>query len=223
MPALPPVPKVLKNIINFAVGPDVSALTRFFLQYGGTAPTAAQLVTMAGALASAWGTNMSPMSSPGVAQNGVSIEDLSSATGAFGSDSSVHVGTRTGGILPAGSCLEIGWNIARRYRGGKPKQFLPCGTATDLNAVQQWTSTFISAITSAWTNFETAVLGAAWASGGPLSFVNVSYYQGFTVVTNPITHRARNVPTLRGTPVVDPIASFFVELSVASQRRRNVI
>jgi hypothetical protein len=51
--------------------------------------------------------------------------------------------------------------------------------------------------------------------------VNVSYYNGFTVVTNPTTGRARNVPTLRGTPVVDTVTGIVARVQVGSQRRRN--
>lgn len=53
--------------------------------------------------------------------------------------------------------------------------------------------------------------------------VNVSYYEGFEVVTDPVTGRSRNVPQLRpGGPVVDKITGFSINPKLGSQRLRNL-
>jgi hypothetical protein len=117
----------------------------------------------------------------------------------------------------------IQFNIARRYRGGKPKIFLPAGVAADISNTNTWGSTFLATANTDWAAFAAAVLAAGWTGAGTLTHVNVSYYTGFTVVTNPVTHRARNVPTLRGAPVVDTVISYAAEVDIASQRRRNLV
>ncbi len=56
-----------------------------------------------------------------------------------------------------------------------------------------------------------------------LGQVNVSYYEGFKVVTDPLTGRSRNVSQLRPEgPAVDRITSFSINPKLGSQRRRNL-
>ena len=53
--------------------------------------------------------------------------------------------------------------------------------------------------------------------------VNVSYYEGFEVVTDLRTGRSRDVPQLRpGGPAVDKITGFSINPKLGSQRRRNL-
>ncbi|MGO9750265.1 MAG: hypothetical protein ACLP8S_05560 [Solirubrobacteraceae bacterium] len=53
--------------------------------------------------------------------------------------------------------------------------------------------------------------------------VNVSYYEGFQVVTDPLTGRSRNVSQLRSEgPVVDRITGFSINPKLGSQRGRNL-
>jgi hypothetical protein len=53
--------------------------------------------------------------------------------------------------------------------------------------------------------------------------VSVSYYEGFTSVTNPITGRTKDVSKLRtGGPVVDVVSAIIVANGPKSQRRRNL-
>lgn len=223
MPALPAVPKTLKLSLNYTYQSDTSAGSRIFITYAGGSPTSAQLSTFCTAVRTAWNANLAGLHQGNVILTSVFAEDLNSSSGAIGLDNTPVSGTRAGGGVPAGTCLMIQHLIARRYRGGKPKSFLPFGVASDLNTAQTWTAAFVNACITGWTNFIAAVIAAPWAAGGPLTQSNVSYYSGFTVVTNPITHRARNVPTLRGTPVIDTVTAFNVETGIASQRRRNLV
>jgi hypothetical protein len=115
----------------------------------------------------------------------------------------------------------VNYLISRRYRGGKPRAYLPWGDAGQLTSRQSWSGTFVTAVDSAFSTFYAAVIGLSAGSTTITDHVNVSYYDGFTVVTDPVTHRARNVPTLRGTPIVDVILSFAANPRPGSQRRRN--
>jgi hypothetical protein len=111
--------------------------------------------------------------------------------------------------------------IARRYRGGKPKSFFPWGVVTDFSSPQLWTSAFANSATGDYATFIAAVRAIAAGSTTLSNYVNVSYFSGSTVVINPVTGRARNVPTLRtGGPVVDSIVASTANTRIGSQRRR---
>jgi len=221
MPPLPAAPGVLRVTHHFVAGPDATALCRYYLHYSGAAPTDANLASAATGIDAQWGTYLKPLSTSEIVMDGTNIEDLSSSTGAVGSDSSVTTGSRAGHSLPASAAAMVQFQIARRYRGGKPKIFLPAGASEDIANPDVWSSTFTAAVLTGWTDYLNAVLAFTTLGGGTITHVNVSYYEGFTVVTNPVTHRARNVPTLRPAPVVDPVLGYTVGIPIATQRRRN--
>jgi hypothetical protein len=215
------VSKVVRVALGFNLGDGTPALTRFFVRYSGTAPTNADLATFDAAIATAYGTNLKSLADTGQIMNEVSSQDLSTATAGV-DDSTVSVaGTRGASFIGASSALVASYRIARRYRGGHPRGYWPFGIQTDLNDRNTWKSTFITAANTGLTAFFTAVNAAGWSGAGTLDHVNVSFYSGFTVVTNPITGRARNVPTLRGTPLIDAVTATFAQSSVGSQRRRD--
>lgn len=221
MPALPSVSKVVRTALTMNLGDGTPALTRFFTQYSGTAPTNADLATFDTALATAFGTNLKSLMDNGMLLNQVESIDLSSVTAAVDTSTVSVAGTRGSATLAASTALVASYRIARRYRGGHPRGYWPFGIQTDLNDRNTWKSTFTSACNTGLTAFFTAVNAAGWSGAGTLTHVNVSYYHGFTVVTNPITGRARNVPTLRGTPLVDLVTGVFAQPSTGAQRRRD--
>lgn len=200
---------------------DPNVISRFFVKYSGTAPTQAQLVTLCGSVITAWTNDLKSLANGECELTGVTIEDLSSSTAAVASVGAAVSGTLAGGNLSGGTALVVSYEISRRYRGGHPRGYWPFGSSTTLNDAQDWTTGYVTSATSGFQAFFAAVLAAVWTGGGTLTQVNVSYFSGFTVVTNPITHRARNVPTLRGTPVVDTVNSLIVRGHPGSQRRRN--
>lgn len=223
VPALPVSAQTIKCQVNFSYGADNTCLVRFYIHYTGTAPTAAQLNTFAASIVSAWNTNLLALSNANFVGAQVICTDLNSNLGAVGFAAGPGTGTRAGVSLAAGTAFMIQFLILRRYRGGKPKIFLPFGVGADLATGLQWTAAFQSSVASAWSAFITAVLAAGWTGAGTLSHINVSYYTGFHVVTNPVTGRVRNVPNPRGTVLQDAVVSYSIETGVASQRRRNLI
>lgn len=222
MPALPPVPGVVKLSQQFSYSGNATPLNRFFIHYSGTAPTSAQLSTFCGVVGTSWGANFVAATSGDVIGQSAAAEDLSSSTAAVGSATFSHTGTRTGDGLPPGTCAMEQFIIARRYRGGKPKIFLPFGTSTDLTGAGVWSGSALTAFNTAWANHIVAILAGGWTGAGTLTHVSVSYYEGFTAVQNPVTGRWRNVAKLRvGGPVVDAVVSYSIEQGISSQRRRN--
>jgi hypothetical protein len=211
---------VLRIHLKHTLNADLDVLSRFYLLYTGTAPSDSGLVTFAGSVAALWNTNIAPLCHSAVVLVEVDVVDLTTPTSSAGAASVSHAGTRTGGQLPAGTAALINMTIARRYRGGKPRVYLPLGTDTDVGTGQHWVSGSVTAFTTGWDNL---IAGAIAAPPSGTSFagqVSVSYYKGFSSVQNPVTLRWRNIPTPRATPVVDGVVLNSCNLAYGSQRRR---
>jgi hypothetical protein len=217
---LPDVAKTVRVALIHTYGSDIDVVTRFFIRYSGTAPTNAQLDTFSGAVDSAWGTNLAAECNTLVTLTEVTATDLTTTSAAQGLFTTSDPGTRSGTLLPADACATAAYVIPRRYRGGHPRGYWPFGVTTDLASPQTWGSSFVAEFTGQLASFFAAVEAAGWAAAGTLSHVNVSYFLGFHVVTSPTTGRARNVPTLRGTPLVDTVSVVVGRTRIGSQRRR---
>lgn len=221
MPPLPAVPGVLRVQFKHSSSLDLDVLNRVFMQYTGTWPTSANLSTMAATVFTAWGTDLKALAPNAVTLEEVVIQDLTSSSAGVGLHTGSTAGTRGTSLIPAASSALVNLSVARRYRGGKPRVYLPYGVSADLNGTQNWTTAFQGALLTGWNAWIAAIIAAAPGGTTITQQVNVSYYEGFTVVTNPVTGRARNVPTLRSSPVVDAVVASAVSLVIASQRRRN--
>jgi hypothetical protein len=219
MPALPDVPSVLRFDMHFTIGEDLHAKDRFFMSYTGTAPTNAQLTTLAGAVATAYDTDLKNQAAADRTLTEIVITDLTSATASVGSDAVAIVGTLAGPGLPGNISTLESLGVTRRYRGGHPRIYWPFGGESVQLDDQKWTVAFVNGLDTQLALFYTAVKAAVWAGGGVLSQVNVSYYEGFTVHTG-VTGRARNVSTVRLVPLIDPVVGHQVRQGLASQRKR---
>lgn len=212
--------------LKHTLGSDVDVLCRFYATYADGAPTVANLDTFCASVAAQWNATLRPMAHPNVTLTEVLAQDLSSDVGAVGSASVSLVGDRSGGPLPAEVVSLINFIVARRYRGGKPRIYLPYGTDSDILDPQHWEAAFVTALTTAWSAFITDSFAAVWAGGGPLEQVVVSYYLGSTATETgtpgpPAYMRGHTHPTLRAAPVNYAITGFTVNPTPASQRRRE--
>jgi hypothetical protein len=216
MPALPPVPNVLQVATLTS-----DAVTRFFIQYAGSAPSAAQLITWNGSVQSAWTTNIVPLYDPSYHLTQIQTIDLTSPTSAVALTTMNVAGTRTGGQLPQELAAVTSYKISRRFRGGHSRGYWLMGTKTDVGGSEQWAGAFVTAVNSGVAAFFTALFAAGWSGAGALTHVAVSRYKGFTVVTDPVTGRARNIPTVRATPVVDAVTGVVCQPFYGTQRRRT--
>lgn len=224
MPALPSVPKVIRTAFKWAVENDLVGLSRIFLEYSGVAPTAAQLVTLADVFMTSFGTNIAEWVSESNSLEAVEMTDLSSPTSAFGeSDVAAVPGTRTGQALPGATSVLALYGLDRRYRGGHPRSYVPALVSTDMSSEQTWDSATLADFITAWTTFVESAVGSEWSGGGTITNVNVSFFEGFTPVQNPITLRYRNVPKIRTVPLIDIIATITANPAPCFQRRRGLI
>lgn len=223
MPPLPSVPGVLKVSFRFTVDEDTNATVRWHVSYTGTAPTNAVATSIATGIYGSAAAQFPNVMADSVSLQEVTVEDLSVPSGGIGSHTAGTGGSRGASRLPAGAAVMINFPIARRYRGGKPRSYFPVGVSGDLTDAQSWGATLISDVFTA-VGVVLAYCNGTVISGTTLAgWVNVSYYQGFTSVTNPITGRTKDVPKIRtGAIPVDPATTYSVHPKVASQRRRNL-
>jgi hypothetical protein len=221
MAPLPNVPNVLKIQLQHEVSADADVLDRIYAQYTGSAPTVTNLNTYAATIAASWATHLAPLMSTAGHLLGVTVTDLSSSSAAQGATAVTTAGSRAGSFMTAQVAALVNFHISRRYRGGKPRVYMPMGVAGDLVSAQAWNTAFVTAMTTGWSTFIGAIIPATVGGATVNQQVNVSYFNGFTVVTSPTTGRSKNVPTPRVSPLVDQVNSFTVSTIPASQRRRN--
>jgi hypothetical protein len=178
------------------------------------------MTTFAGAVGTAWVNTLAPMAYSATVLVEVDVQDVGPNSLGSGVGSMSHPGTRSGFACNANVCALLHFSVARRYRGGKPKMFLPYGTTADQADNRSWVPGFVSGMATAWDSFITSIQGSAWTGGTIGSQANVSYYAGFHSVQYPPSNRYKNVPTPRGTPIVEAITGVTCATVFGSQRRR---
>jgi hypothetical protein len=220
VPPLPNADAVIKIQLRYTYNNDFDALNTFHVVYASGAPSIPEITTFAFAVATAWLDNLAAMCSGAVILTNVACTDLTTDTSSFAEAPVDYAGTRSGTILPASTSVVISQLLTRRYRGGHPRNYWPMGVEADLGSAQVWSGTFVAEVGTAFNSFINQVDAAIWSGGGALLPVAVSYYHGFTVVVSPTTGRARNVPTVRPTAMVEAVSGFQVRSYVGTQRRR---
>lgn len=219
MSALPPVPGVIAIEFLSAYGADDVIKNRLHWAWSGTPLTVSEANTLAGEIQASFIARLLGFCSSSFEFLGVVVTDLSSDTSARGESSTSNVGTRSGAILPCSVVVNIGYEVARRYRGGRPKSMVNMGVEPDLATAQAWTSDFVESLGTAWGNMGNDIAALTWSGGGMGDQVNVSYYQGYTAVTYP-SGRTKDVPKLRTDPLVEAIINTEVKVKLGSARRR---
>jgi hypothetical protein len=222
MPALPAVPKVIRFQFLQNIGTDLHVLnTLYYL--GAGAATTSDVQNACEAAADAWESNVLVLQTSDVVFVECVATALDSASAPQATVIENTVGSVGGTILPAGTAMVISKKVARRFRGGHGRLYL-CGlNEGTLQNAQTFNGSALNSVQTAFTALDTAIKGASYSAWTSPVGVVVRYFQGFTVVTNPITHRARNVPNpIPGGPTTDTILSLTPSFKVASQRRRNL-
>lgn len=206
MPALPPAGDVVRIDVGLEVGTDAHAINRFHWAYSGSHPDPADCESIGNQVATAWNAHLRAFMTENSAQSTVDVVDLSSLLGAGGLIVNNAVGTRAGASIPAASAVLVNHKISRRYRGGKPRSYLPLFVASDLNGPSGWLSASVTALQTAYDAWAAEISGFTAGSTLLGSQVAVSYF-----LNN----------ALRATPLVEPITASVVNGAPASQRRRQ--
>lgn len=221
MAPLPPVHGVIALVTVWTLGTDPAVMCRLHAIYTGSALTNADATNVAGQYWNIVAADIMPHASPGLNLTKVEVVDLSSPSAGMGTHTGTVLGTAAGGALPANCAVLANAAIQRRYRGGKPRTYWPMGTQNDLKDSQHWLPASITNFNNAVANIYTGLGGLTFSSGQTTGPCSVSYYEGATwYQQDPPNGPYKRTPTLRATPVVDPINSWTVNPIVGTMRRR---
>lgn len=218
-PPLPPSP-VCRVHLDYTQADNLLGGSRFYLGYTGTAPTPGNCQSLASGVEAAWAAHMAALVGVTWALTQVDVIDITTDVGASGQWTGSTAGTRGGGSLTANVATNVEFGIARRYRGGKPRMFLPPGTPADLQDNGHWNAAMIAAVNTGVAAFFAQVAGLNIGAMGVLRHVNVSYYYLFQNLKNS-SGREYAAPTYRDVPVIDNVQSYIAKGVVGSQRRRR--
>lgn len=216
---LPASPCVrVRLIYHHASGLDAGS--RFYLSYSGSAPSGANCATLASDIATAWNADLAGLFNAEWTLVEVDVLDIATDSGLSGQWTGSHAGVNSNPSLPAQCSINVELGISRRYRGGKPRMYLPPATTADTLNDSNWNSALITSANSAMSSFMAAIEALSVGSMGTLTHVNLSYYKGFTNITNS-SGRERAVPTYRSEALLDTITGYSTKQVIGSQRRRR--
>jgi len=220
MPALPDVPGVIKFTLNWGVDGDVHAQTVHHVKYTGTV-TEASLTTFAGDEVSSTVTHFGTLATSFTGVLSCTARDLSSDMGVEVTAGPPWSGTRTGDRLSPGTAVVISSNVARHYRGGQPRSYLPLGSGTDVASTGLWADAFVTAMQTAWDDFRGDTEASTYSTFSTQKMCNVSYYGPPNRIITGSGGRVRTASTVRTVPKVDDLLTSTVRKIIGSQRRRN--
>lgn len=223
--ATPPNVNAVRVRLDYLQSDGYLGGSRFFLAYAGSTPTAGNLNTLATDVASAWNSNLAQLVNADWTLDEVDCLDLSSDLGFSGYASPTDAGTLSGTALPAEVATGIEYNIGRRYRGGKPRMYLPGTVSEKMGTLGKWDSAWITAVNTDVAAFFAALEALSIGSMGALTHVNCSFYQGVDKNQPPTgTWRGpgyKYPPKYRTTVQVDTVTGYACKAEISSQRRRR--
>jgi hypothetical protein len=166
---------------------------------------------------------MAPLTPTDWSLNKVDVEDISTRMGAFGEYVSTADGSRSGAEVPQQIATNVEFKLTQRYRGGKPRMYLPPGIASDVVNDDTWSDDFVSAVDSGIAAFFAAVTALSVGSMSTLTHIVLSYYHLFDNVAD-TSGRMRAVPRYRpdspGALVLN-VSGYATKSLLSSQRRRR--
>jgi len=222
MPSPPTVPDVMRFRISGVLTNDAAWGVRIYTGYTGGVPTVANMLTLCEGVGTAWNDTVVSFQNIGVTTTEIDGIDLSATDGAGNTADVSYSGVADTSPTPNQVAAVAKFDIARRYRGGKPKMYIPGIDSQYVSDESHWKTSFADDMGSGMNAFNTAIK-ATYADAVTLTgIVNVSFYEGFTSVENPITHRWRNVPTYRDVALVDVVGGFTVDQVFGTQKRRRL-
>jgi hypothetical protein len=223
MPPLPSVAGAIRSDILWTDDADQNVMTRLHFAYTGGAPSDADCLALATDLYAKAAQFFLPELSPSSGLRGVDVIDLSDETAKTGTYLATTPGTSAGaGTLPGGVAALVNYQIARRYRGGKPRSYLPLGTGADVQANGMWTTGFKSSTEDALGRFFDQVSAMVAGETALHAPINISYYQGYDTPRTRSNGHLFYPPKPRDVPLVDTIIGWHLNQKPSSQRRRNL-
>jgi hypothetical protein len=204
VPALPPVPGVVKIIVKQSLA-GVPVYNVLHAWKGSSAGwTQTDLNSFATMFRGAWVTNVIPLQANTLTLTDVQVVDLTSNAGGEATASGSTAGTGSGSANPANVCICWSWKQSLRYRGGHPRTYIAAIPNTANSNANTITTTAKNAHATAAAAVRTAVNGFSdGIQNAQLCYV--SYYQNSAI---------------RATPYIGVITGVSVDDRFDSQRRR---
>jgi len=221
-PVPPPESPCLRVRLIYNTYADRSAGSRFYLSYEGTAPTAGNCSTLAADIGAAWETNLAPVVNDAYGLAEVDVIDIATDAGSSGQSTTGWSGSRSGTTMPDQCATNIEYDIARRYRGGKPRMYLPPGSTADQANPSTWSGTFVGEVNTAIAAFFTEIEALTVGAVGALAHVNLSYYNGYSTTTPPWRGPGfKYPPKYRAAALLDTVNGYATKPVTGSQKRRR--
>lgn len=222
MPARAPVSGAIRVTLHFQLNAAEIVTTSQYYQYTGGPATATDLNSVASSIASAYASHGITFHRADVVLVSVTVQDLSSTTGALGIWTGSTAGTLAASTaLPAGTAVVALYKTARHYRGGHARGYWPAfGQAQLAGGWNQWSSGVVGTFGTALTALQTAINAITVGTCNIQNQAAISWYSGFTNQSYGSPVKYRRVATPRGTPLVDRVTSIVISPIPGSQRRR---
>jgi hypothetical protein len=218
--ALPPTPSGVIRVRLIHEQPNADHVgTHHDLAYSGSAPSSANLVSIANEVVSVYTTHLQSFLNASALLATVECVDLANPSTPSGVTSPALAGTRSGTAVPNNIAAGMVFEVARRYRGSRPKAFLPFFSDSDMSGTISWLTSSVTALSTAWGAYTSGLFG--YTAGGCTigAPVGVSYYSGKIANPNP-NSRSRFIPSPRAVPLVQTVTSQACQTRFYSQRRR---
>lgn len=202
---LPPVANAIKATQNWHIGGNLLAENVYHFLVSGGPPSASTCQGLAAGIQAASVTDFKTNTHSSVSIGQVTVQDISSSTGADGVGGTVTAGTLGGTFLGASISVVVAHKVARRFRGGHYRSYLPVGSSSSTSTNGSWSTAITTSFQADYVDWVTNCLAVTSGGCAITSFVGVSYYHS---------------GSLRGTPVVDTIQQSICRARMGSQRRR---
>lgn len=204
MPPLPDAARVIK--IEWIGTVSTTAFTcRLHALYTGGPPSDSALVDLDTAQGATLDRPFNHECGANMELTSRTYTDLTSPTAAFASVPKAVGGTTGGTPYPANVAAVINFKIARRYRGGHPRMYMPGMSSGSALSESQWTSSFVTNLQNDWLAVIAGLNGYSSPTIASLTCVNLSYFSG---------------GALRSSPITDPILTASAQQRICTQRRR---
>jgi hypothetical protein len=197
---------------------------RFYLTYSAAGPaTASDLNSLSGSISTFHHTTLAPLFAANFTLTEIDILDISTLTGVGVTHSYSDPGIRTGNTCPDNCATNVEFLIGHRYRGGKPRFYLPPGVTTDMATVSTWNSSYITAVNTNVANVFSSIEALSLSSLGTLAHAYVSYYDGVATTTPPWRGPGFKYPPKYRSPnaLTFPVLNYSCKAIIGSQRRRR--
>lgn len=157
MPALPPVPGVIRCSVEGTLA-GIPVANVFHLGYTGSPPSGQSLQQVALGMANAWSAHIAPLQCSDYIGQLWTATDLSSETGAEELLEQTVPGTAAGPPTPNNAAMVISKAVARRYRGGHPRTYLAGFPQSDMADGAHWTAAVATNAGQHWSQFISQIL-----------------------------------------------------------------